>query len=183
MLEDARTAMGSVEPRTRFGNSAFGPIHVRVLSADGAAGDWLSLGTLVRLPGFKELRCPHAAAKSCTLTGANLFLADSISATPDFANSTEVPQDFTGTQLTVPHPVNGMLYMKLRDDPVTVQTLTLPVTLVSPAESRAAAAQSQPASAPAPTSAPGPGGGEPSVQPDSQDAKPEAPPNATPGKS
>ena len=28
----------------------------------------------------------------------------------------------------VPHPANGMLYLKLRDDPETVQTLTLPVT-------------------------------------------------------
>ena len=60
MLEDAKTAMGSVEPLTRFGPSAFGPIHLRVLSADGATGDWLPLGTLVRLPGFKELRCPRA---------------------------------------------------------------------------------------------------------------------------
>jgi len=38
-----------------------------------------------------------------------------------------VPPDFTGTQLSVPHPVNGVLYLKLRDDPATVQTLTLPV--------------------------------------------------------
>ena len=36
-----------------------------------------------------------------------------------------------GTQLAVPHPANGALYLKLRDDPSTVQTLTLPVTPVS----------------------------------------------------
>jgi len=183
ILEDARTAMGSVEPRTRFGNSAFGPVRVRVISTNGATGDWIPLGTLVRLPGFKELRCPHAAGKPCSLSGANLFLADSISATPDFANPTEVPQDFTGTQLTVPHPVNGVLYVKLRDDPATVQTLTLPVTLVSPAESRAAAAQAQPASAPVPTASPDPAGAESSAPPDAQDAKPQAPPDASSGKS
>ena len=39
----------------------------------------------------------------------------------------DVPADFTGTQLMVPHPANGVLYLKLRDDPQTVQTLGLSV--------------------------------------------------------
>jgi hypothetical protein len=128
MLEDANTALGVVEPLARFGSSAFGPLQTRALSADGVPGDWLPLGTLVRLPGFKELRCPHLMTKPCTLTGTNLFLASSIAAVPEFENSTDVPPDFTGTQLTVPHPVNGLLYLKLRDDPATVQTLALTVT-------------------------------------------------------
>jgi len=138
MLEDARTAMGNIEPRTRFGSSAFGPVRLRVLSAGGATGDWIPLGTLVRLPGFKELRCPRNPAKPCTLTGTNLFLTETIAATPDFAEPAEVAPDFTGTQLTVPHTASGVLYFKLRDDPATVQTLTLPVTLVSAAEARSA---------------------------------------------
>jgi hypothetical protein len=141
MLEDAKTAMGVVEPLARFGSSAFGPLQARALSADGATGDWLPLGTLVRLPGFKELRCPHAAAKPCALTGTNLFLADSIAATPDLENAVDVAPDFTGTQLSVPHPANGVLYLKLRDDPETVQTLTLPVMPVTappPAAAKAA---------------------------------------------
>jgi hypothetical protein len=29
--------------------------------------------------------------------------------------------------LIVPHPANSLLYLKLRDDPAAVQTLTLPV--------------------------------------------------------
>jgi hypothetical protein len=128
MLEDARTAMGAVDPLSSYGASAFGPIQVRAISAEGVTGDWLPLGTLVRLPGFKELRCPRTAAKPCTLTGTNLFLAASIAATPDFANSTDVPSDFTGTQLSVPRPANGTLYLRLRDDPASVQTLSLPVT-------------------------------------------------------
>ena len=132
------------------------------MSAEGVTGDWLPLGTLVRLPAFKELRCPHGAVKPCTLTGSNLFLANSISASADFNNATDVPQDFTGTQLSVPHPANGTLYLRLRDDPATVQTVTLPVTPVTPgatqapaAAAQAAAAPSQPAStAPEPTAAP-----------------------------
>lgn len=185
MLEDAKTAMGSVEPLSRFGASAFGPVRVRVLSANGATGDWLPLGTLVRLPGFKELRCPHAATKPCTLTGSNLFLATSISATTDFENPADVPPDFTGTQLTVPHPANGMLYLKLRDDPETVQTLTLPVTPASPAESKAATAQAQPATA-APATPPAspppvatPAVTEPANPPSAQDSAPAPPKDAS----
>ena len=175
--------MGSVEPLTRFGASAFGPVRVRVVSANGATGDWLPLGTLVRLPGFKELRCPRALARPCTLTGTNLFLTDSVAATPDFGNPTEVPPDFTGTQLTVPHPVNGLLYLKVRDDPVTVQTLTLPITALTNAESRAAAAQAQPAAAAPATLPPEPAATEPTTPPAAQDSTPEAPPDALSGKS
>jgi len=153
MLEDAKTAMGSLEPMGRFGQSAFGPVQVRAMSADGVTGDWLPLGTLVRLPGFKELRCPRAISKPCTLTGTNLFLASSIAATPDFINSTDVPQDFTGTQLSVAHPANGMFYLRLRDDAATVQTVTLPVTPALPG--------SQPPAAPATSAAPQPGKTEP----------------------
>jgi hypothetical protein len=142
MLEDAKTAMGALDPLARFGSSAFGPLRVRALSADGVAGDWLMLGTLVRLPVFQELRCPRSATKPCILTGTNLFLASSIAATQDFDNATEVPPEFTGTQLSVPHSANGTLYLKLRDDPETVQTLTLPVTPISAAA--ASAVQVQP---------------------------------------
>jgi hypothetical protein len=145
MLEDAKTALGVVEPLARFGSSAFGPVRLRVLSAAGVSGEWLPLGTLVRLPGFKELRCPHNPARPCTLTGTNLFLAASIAATEDFDNAVELPQEFTGTQVSVPHPVNGALYLKLRDDPETVQTLTLPVTLVNGAGAQTPPMAAQPA--------------------------------------
>ena len=127
MLEDAKTALGVVEPLKRFGSSAFGPLRARALSADGVTGDWLPLGTLVRLPGFKELHCPRSSARPCVLVGTNLFLVASISASSEFNKPTNVPSDFTGTELSVPHPANGVLYLKLRDDTDTVQTLTLPV--------------------------------------------------------
>jgi hypothetical protein len=151
MLEDAKTALGVVEPLVRFGSSAFGPLRARVVAADGAAGDWLALGTLVRLPGFKELRCPRAAARPCALTGSNLFLAAAISATPDFANAILVLPEFTGTQLSVPHSSSGVLYLKLRDDPRTVQTLTLPVLPMLPPTAQPAAPPIQPQADPAPT--------------------------------
>ena len=127
MLEDAKTAVGTVDPLTRFGSSAFGPIQARALSPDGTSGDWLPLGTLVRLPSFKELHCSRSTTKPCSLSGSDLFLITSVASTPDFANPTDVPSDFTGTQINVPHPVSGALYLKLRDDTATVQTLNMPV--------------------------------------------------------
>jgi hypothetical protein len=150
MLEDAKTAVGTLDPLARFGSSAFGPVEVRVMSADGVTGDWIPLGTLVRMPGFKELRCPRALAKPCTLSGTNLFLAASVASTPDFYNSTDVPPEFTGTQLSVTHPTGGILYLKLRDDPTTVQTLTLPITPMN-ATTPAASATVPPAAASQPS--------------------------------
>lgn len=139
MLEDAKTALGIVAPLVRFGSSAFGPVRARALAADGVSGDWVALGTLVRLPGFLELRCSRVAARPCALTGTNLFLIAAIAAAPEFEKAVEVPPEFTGTQLSVPRPAHGALYLKLRDDPATVQTLTLPVL---PMTAAAAAAQS-----------------------------------------
>lgn len=155
MLEDAATAVATLDPLTRFGSSAFGPVRIRPISVDGTTGDWLPLGTLVRMPEFSELRCPRAVSKPCLLDGANLFLATSIAATSSFDGATDVSPDFTGTELIVPHPANGALYLKLRDDPATVQTLNLPVTLLAlpPASaSPGTPAPSSPNPAPSPNS-------------------------------
>jgi len=176
MLEDAKTAMGTVEPLARFGPSAFGPLEVRAKSADGVPGDWLPLGTLVRVPGFKELRCPRAVSKPCTLTGTNLFLISSIGTSPDDNDSTDVPPDFTGTQVTVPHPANGLLYIWLRDDPATAQTLAMAVTAEN--KSAATAAMQAPVTPVQPAAAPP---AAPAAQPEKTDsanpAGPDAPPN------
>jgi hypothetical protein len=133
MLEDQRTALGVIKPLARFGSSAFGPIRIRAISGDGVTGDWLPLGTLVRLPTFTDLRCPRALSKPCLLSGNNLFLAASFATTQDSQNPTEVPYDFTGTEISVPHPANGNLYLRLRDDAGTAQMLTMQVQPLVPA--------------------------------------------------
>lgn len=188
MLEDQRTALGTVELLSRFGSSAFGPLRARAISADGVAGEWMPLGTLVRLPAFHELRCPRSMQKPCILAGSNLFLVDSISAAQDFTSPTDVPPDFTGGQIVVPHPIGGQLYLKLRDDPGTVQTLNMPVTplllampqtasvplvpiqvpATPPAESAAPGSQPSPAAPPAGTPAPA----KPETTPNSDDSQP-----------
>ncbi len=170
MLEDARTAVGKLEPLKSFGPSAFGPLRLRAVAANGVAGKWVPLGTLVRLPGFEKLRCPRSLAEPCTLSGTNLFLADSIAATQDFATPTAVPLEFTGTEIKVPHPVNGVLYLKLRDDPNTVQKLTLAITYPPPL--------------PAPIAPAAPAAAAPPVSPAAPAAQSAAPanPSATPAK-
>jgi len=168
MLEDSKTAMASLAPLARFGLSAFGPVAVRAVSSEGVPGDWITLGTLVRLPSFRDLRCPRMANKPCILTGTNLFLASSIATTPDFSNATDVPQDFTGTQLTVPHPANGALSLRLRDDPTTVQTLTLPITPAGQAGAQPPAPPQPAAAVPAPVASPETAAPQPAAKPDSQ---------------
>ena len=175
MLEDAKTAMGTVDPLARFGPSAFGPVAVRATSADGVPGDWLPLGTLVRVPGFKELRCPRVLSKPCTLTGTNLFLISSIGTTPDDNDSTDVPPDFTGMQLSVPHPANGLLYIWLRDDPATAQTLAMAVTPES--KSATTTAMQAPVTPVQPAAAPSSAPAQPENTNPENPAKPNVPPN------
>lgn len=148
MLENANTAVAKLDPLERFGSSAFGPVRVRAISADGVAGDWVALGTFVRMPGFKDLRCPRYASRPCMLDGSDLFLAASFAASSSFDTPTDVPPAFTGTQLVVPHPVNGVLYLKLLDDPATVQTLALPITPISVLASEASGLKAHPTTAP-----------------------------------
>jgi hypothetical protein len=185
MLEDASTAVASVDALARFGSSAFGPVRLRPISAEGAAGDWVPLGMLVRIPGFNDLRCPRSVTRPCILSGTDLFLAASFAATASFDNPTDVPAQFTGTQFVVPHPTNGVLYLKLRDDPATVQTLTLPVTPISLAASEAPTAKPlsavpQPAPAAAPPAAP-PGETSPPAGPQTPSASPPVQGSPAPG--
>jgi hypothetical protein len=126
VLQDGKTALVTLDPAKAFGGSAFGPLRFRPVSAEGVAGDWQPLATLVRVPDLKELKCA-AGAQLCTLVGTNLFLLDQVGADAQLADAVTVPEGFGATTLSVPRP-NGTLYLKLRDDPAVVNTAVLPVT-------------------------------------------------------
>jgi hypothetical protein len=68
------------------------------------------------------------AEEECTLTGDKLFLIDAVSADPDFTSSISVPDGFVEGHLAIPAPKDKTLYIRLRDDPSTVDTAVLPVT-------------------------------------------------------
>jgi len=131
VLQDAQTALGVLDPAKTFGASAFGPLRFRAVDANETSGDWQKLGTLVRLPALKEIRCPLATAKNCILSGSDLFLVSAVSTSPEFNDNAQVPDGFTGTTLEVPRPTAASsttsLYLKLRDDPSAVQSVSLPV--------------------------------------------------------
>jgi hypothetical protein len=131
ILRDAETLLAVLDPRKAFGPSAFGPLRFRPIQADGAKGDWQPLATLVRVPALKEIRCPESLDKQCQLTGANLFLLDSVASDSQFTHTAPVPTGFIDSTLSVPHPADAGLFIKLRDDPSTVSTVTLPVSPVT----------------------------------------------------
>lgn len=124
VLQDARTAIGTLDPLKSLGASAFGKLRLRPV-AGSAAGEWIPLATLVRLPTLQSYSCPVDASQDCTLAGSNLFLLDAVAADPAFAHSVTVPDGFALTSLAVPRAVNGQLFAKLRDDPSVVSTVTV----------------------------------------------------------
>jgi hypothetical protein len=126
-LQDPQTAVAVLEPLKSFGNSAFGPLQFRPLAADGTVGDWQLLAHLVRVPHLKEVRCPDDPEKQCALSGELLYLVDSIASDREFAHAVSVPSGFADTSCTVPRPNGTVLYIKLRDDPATINTAVLPV--------------------------------------------------------
>ena len=123
-LESSQVAVVTLNPSKAFGSSAFGPLQYRV-NIRGVAGDWQPLATLVRLPVLKDIKCPATAELACKLSGTNLFLIDSVSSDSQFTHPVQVPDGFLGSALPVPHPVEGPIYVKLRDDPSVINRATL----------------------------------------------------------
>ncbi len=126
-LQDAQTVLAVLDPAKAFGPSAFGKLQFRPITSAGVDGDWQPLTNLVRLPSLKEVHCPSSPTKPCTLTGDNLFLIDSIASTHEFTHPVTVPMGFAGMSMQVPRPNGTALYLKLRDDPSTIDLVGLPV--------------------------------------------------------
>ena len=151
-----------LDPMKLLGPSAFGSLKFRAIASDGVAGDWQPLVNLVRMPELKGIRCPARAseeaqaadqvtppdagaaldggaapekaasrAQACSLTGERLFLLDAVSPNPDFSDAIVVPDGFVESALPIP-AVKTTLYLKLRDDPSTIETAELPVLPAQP---------------------------------------------------
>jgi hypothetical protein len=127
VLQDASSVLALFDPLKSFGPSAFGPLRFRPVDGDGGQGDWHPLAVLVRIPGLKEIRCPDSPDQKCKLIGTNLFLLASVAADPRFKNAVQVPAGYVSGTLTVPRPNGTLLYIRLRDDPASVDMVALPV--------------------------------------------------------
>ncbi len=125
-LEDSKTVLAALDPMKLLGPSAFGPLKFRAVTADRIEGDWQPLVNLVRIPKLDGIRCAVTPERQCALSGDKLFLLDSVSADPTFANSVTVPEGFVDAALTIPSSKSRTLYIKLRDDPAVVDVATLP---------------------------------------------------------
>jgi hypothetical protein len=126
-MQDAKTVFAVIDPMKLLGPSAFGPLKFRPVAADGTDGDWQPLVDLVRIPTLRGVHCDPAPEKPCTLSGDKLFLLDSVSTEANFANPVTVPEGFVEDALTIPPPKGKTLYIKLRDHPDAVATVTLPM--------------------------------------------------------
>ena len=129
-MQDTKTVLAELDPMKLLGPSAFGPLKIRPVSADGINGDWQPLVNLVRIPLLRAVHC--VPDNQCTLSGDKLFLLVSVSPDADFANSVTVPEGFVEDALAIPPPKGKMLYIKLRDDPATIDTVALPVPQPQP---------------------------------------------------
>jgi len=126
-LQDAQTVIAVLDPVKSFGPAGFGPLQFRPVDANGLEGDWQPLATLVRLPALKEIRCPNSSDKQCELSGTDMFLIDSVASDSQFTRNVSVPVGFGNSTLSVPRPEDSLLYIKLRDDPHSVNTISVPV--------------------------------------------------------
>ena len=126
-LEDAQTVLAILDPAKAFGPSAFGPLQFRPVGKGGVNGDWQPLANLVRLPRLDRVSCPPDPVKPCTLDGDNLFLVDSVANNSAFSDPRPAPEGFAGGTMTVPRPNGTTLYLKLRDDPTSINRASLPV--------------------------------------------------------
>jgi hypothetical protein len=145
VLQDDHTAVVTMNPLKAFGQSAFGPLAMRPVTADGTMGNWTRLGVLVRTPEISEIKCTTADAATCAVDGKNLFLVQSFGAGKDFAKSADVPTGFAQDEFAVPTPADGAtLYLKLRDDPGAAAIVKLPTPIPSASTPAAAPAQQKP---------------------------------------
>jgi hypothetical protein len=179
-LENSRVAVATFSPAKVFGPSAYGPLKYRI-NAKGATGDWQPLANLVRLPMLKAIDCPATPELACKLSGSRLYLIDSVSADAQFSKPVVVPDGFLGVAMPVPHPLNGTLYLKLRDNPQIVNPTALAVQAIPPAPAETDRAQVRQSALNSDTAAVRPDGS-PAVRPDASPAaaSPEVPPAPTP---
>ena len=169
-LENQSVAIATLDPARAFGPSAFGPLQFRVID-NGVSGAWQPLATLVRLPQLRTLVCPATAKLACKLSGADLFLLEAIAEDPAFRHAVQVPDGFPGYALPVPHPKDGRLYVKLRDDPAVINIASVAERQLPPPPTPAASAGARPQAAKTSVETPtGTSPGAPSATPASQAA-------------
>jgi hypothetical protein len=94
ILQDTATMLGSFDPLKSFGPSAFGKLQLRAIDSSGAPGDWLPLGTLVRVPVIASVKCQRATRAAAAAAAESHV--DATSDAPATAESTGPPPPVSG---------------------------------------------------------------------------------------
>jgi hypothetical protein len=93
VLQDSSTMLGSFDPLKSFGPSAFGKLQLRAVDASGASGDWIPLGTLVRVPVIASVKCARAtrAAPAAAAAATHAASASDAPATTEASSGPPPP--------------------------------------------------------------------------------------------
>jgi len=129
---DSATQTATTTPASPAPPTTNDPPAADSMGPEAPSSDWLPLGTLVRLPTLSGLQCPVETTLPCTLSGSNLFLIESISIDPTFANPIPVPDGYTGSSLTLPRPSAATIFLHLRDDPTAINPAIIPTVAPPP---------------------------------------------------
>ncbi len=135
VLQDNSTLLGSFDPLKSFGPSAFGKLQLRAIDGSGAPGDWMPLGTLVRVPVIASVKClrphaPTAATPRATTANDPADTTDTGSAPPVTAASAPAPND-PNAQCTL----NGsslFLIDSIASDPQFTHSVSVPDGYTNP---------------------------------------------------
>ncbi len=127
VLSSAQVAIATLKPATQLGPTAFGPLLFRVVTG-GQQSEWQRLAVVVRTPTLHRLGCAVDGQGRCEIEGERLYLLQAIADNEAFTEAVEVPEGFTARRVSVPHPKDGKLHLRLRDNPDAATVLEGGVT-------------------------------------------------------
>jgi hypothetical protein len=129
----SRTAKATVGAAATTDGDAAGSGSAAPSGTTNTAGDTAASATSLPVAtGDSSLAAGTAEDASgppiatCTLSGNSLYFIDSIATDEAFTNPTRIPEGFVGSEIEVPPPTGAAYYVRLRDDPATVDTVSLP---------------------------------------------------------
>jgi hypothetical protein len=141
VLQDSSTMLGSFDPLKSFGPSAFGKLQLRAIDGGGAPGDWIPLGTLVRVPVIASVKCARAtrAAAAAAATAATRAADASDapattagSAPPPPVNDTTTPPANDPTAQCTLNGTSLFLIDSISSDPQFTHSVSVPDGYTNP---------------------------------------------------
>ncbi len=127
ILQDSQTALAIFDPAKSFGASTFGPLRFRPVDAEGTKGD-LDASRKSGARAVTQGNSLPGQAGPAVQTERLEFIFDRFGRVRSgIRHTVPVPAGFADSTLSVPRPNGTLLYLKLRDDPATVNMMVLPV--------------------------------------------------------